>query len=397
MTLKLQTAATISAAAVLAVASIGGTALLQSSTNPTTPAPQTAAAAPTTQPGALVGRLSDGTTVTLFAVGNQNLKWWTPDGTAEVTETLGIPMIESSPKTEVGEGEIGIAVALGVQGNRKGIDFATFRVPSTNTGLSKFSNGVHLSFTTDNDEEPTYAEVLVPVGDPRIIRMPVELLSQHPAIGEEVRITFAPLEAGKGPTAQPGGWLNTMLQIEGDLAGTTLSARLIMNDGTSIPGYVAAAPDGMPHVRPLSFHGGNPAQAREIVVTIAPQEMVRFTGLAKRPGAGAQPQVEVLDHEATTELLRSKRAQLDQSMGAALSFSAAPLADVVKYLSLINDWKVECDWDALEPLGVSRTTEIKLTIPADVPFIKVVELVAAQAGLDLEIGDSAIRLIPRSE
>ena len=368
-TMKLQTAA-VTTAALLTTAGLVTTAAAFLQADPP-PAARPAAGMP-----GLTGTLSDGTTVNLYAMGDQDGNWWTPDG-AEAVE-----IDYDGSTTVIEDDQIGVAAAMRIaRPSGRAVEDVGFDVPGGFLGVMDASGDVgHLvGYPAQPDGEPTRVAVRVPVGEAVDVgRASAEYLAQSPIEGAGVRVSFSPLGRYRP-------WGNdettfTTLFIEGDTAGRRVEPSLVMKDGSVRRGGATLSRLGDPAIYTFNFGDADPAEAEAVVVALQPLETVQFENLAKRRDLRTEPAVEVLDHAATAAALGGEAGPLARPMATPIDLDQVPLEEVVDYLRNVTGVGFFVDYKALEAAGVGRDTEVTFQVPAGTTLDKVLDLMLSQLG-----------------
>ena len=398
MTMKLQTAA-VTTAALLTTAGLVTTAaaFLQAD-----PPPATRPAGVMPPPSA---RLSDGTVVTVRAIGNGTAtEWWTPDGLggAEMTDSM-----RWTARLRAGERQNAERFGEEVEDLSDVVHAVVdFEVPNRNLGSvdirllppaqwggdslgpGKAEGGTASAIQAVRlpAVEPAFSiEVTVPVDEPiasGTVLAGNRLMNQRLRL-EGVNFAFSPV-ARWDPQflgdPRPEAW-RTFATLFADRAtdGLRVRATLLLDDGSEAPGQWFKA--GLDDPRAFTFDFGDVPLDKldRLRVDLLPLETVRFIGLARRPGVGPRPAVEVLEREVADAAIPLPVA-FDRPVGQAIDFDQVPLDEVVDYLRNVTGVGFFVDYKALEAAGVDPRTAVTLRVPPGVTLRKVLDLVLSQLG-----------------
>ena len=374
--LKLQTAA-VTTAALLATAGLVATAaaLLQDDAPP--PAQRQAPA------GGLSGTLSDGTTVTLLAMGDQDGNWWTPDG------AKAVKLDQRGAMTQLEEGQIGVSAAFRIErADGTPVQSIQFVEPAGFKGMMQYQPGhFALGFPQPAGTDEVAVTALVPVGEPTALgNAPVAYMNQMQLSGGGVTANLSPLGRYKPYQERPEVTF-VSVYVDGSLAGSEMLFSLEMKDGQTYRGQISTTRRGTESTAYTVHFGDVPLDnAKTLVVLLQPLESVRFENLAATADSKTRPTAAARDHAATAAAAGQANAMRDtpwlrEPLDQPLDLDQVPLEEVIEFLRNATGEGIVVDYDA-----VDRTTEISLNVPAGVEVGTVLRLIVDSLGDDVALG-----------
>ena len=282
--LKLQSAA-VTTASLLATAGVVTTAMALWEEQDT---PSTANAAPAATDAAapLVVELSDGTQVTLFAVGEPATGWWGASG-GQTPTIDGIPLLPEPMTAEIEEPLRPVAVAIAVQRPPGVRNFGDSVRTPTPIGrfvrMSGTSTGFQFTTGVDRGEQTFGFDVVAPVGK-ATHRAELPLTSLEP---RTLELAGQPLTVGPLVQGEAGSATFTVAMEEG-VPGFQLCVGIetAKQDPPTTWQNMLTSDPVRREIKVAERHLGAEST---LILTLVPLEVVHFENLAARPSADSEP------------------------------------------------------------------------------------------------------------